>query len=289
MRIFETKEEQEAEVERNVRAYRKAHRRYNRNHGEIFNEIEQTRLHTSLAAAVSEIRSPGRPLRALDVGCGSGNVTSHALDLDLHVVAADVSPEFLRTVSRRFDGAPLETIRLNGIDLSPIPDGAFDLVTAYSVLHHIPNYLEMVAEMYRVLRRGGVIYLDHEVNDRFWESGGCLQALGEEVRERAVSATDWWNPARRRWQRFLMPSKYVARARSAIDPDWWWKVEGDIHTWKEDHIEWHRIVDLLEGRGGQVVLCEDYLVFRAEYPADLYERYRETCSDMRVMAVRKAP
>lgn len=287
MRAFASREEQAAEVERNVRAYRKAHRRYDRNHPEIFNEVEQVRLRTSLTAAVRAVRGSRGALRALDVGCGSGNVARHALDLGLEVVAADVSPEFLRKVGRRAQGRPLETMRLNGMDLKPLPDGAFDLVTAYSVLHHIPDYLALVAEMHRVTRPGGIVYLDHEVNERFWESDGCLESLQDEARERAMHASGWWNPSRWRWQRFLMPGKYVSRARSAIDPDWWWKVEGDIHTWKEDHIEWAQIEDLLRARGAEVVLCEDYLVFRPEYPRDLYERYRQTCSDMRVMAIRK--
>lgn len=287
MRVFETREEQQAEVSRNVRAYRKAHRRYEKNHGEIFNEVEQARLQRSLEGAAGKIL-PGRgPARALDIGCGTGNVTGPLLRLGLEVTAGDVAPEFLDHVRRRFDGMALTTMRLNGIDLEQIPNETFAIVTAYSVIHHIPNYLDTIVEMHRVLRPGGILYLDHEVNDHFWASGGCLEELHREVRNRALHAEGWWNPEKKRWQRFLIPSKYIARARSAIDPDWWWKVEGDIHTWKDDHVEWTLIVGLLEGLGAEVVACDDYLVYRPDYPRDLYARYRDTCSDMRVMAFRK--
>lgn len=288
MRTFDTPEAQKVEVDRNVRAYRRAHRRYEKKHGEIFNEVEQTRLRRSLEAAVAcGTDSEARP-HALDLGCGSGNVTAHLLDLGLEVTAADVSPEFLRHVRRRFAGRQLQTLLLNGMDLAQLPDDALDMVTAYSVLHHVPNYLDMIGEMHRVLRPGGVLYLDHEVNDLFWEEGGCLDELRAEVRERALADTKLWNPERRRWQRFLVPSRYLARLRTAIDPEWWWKIEGDIHTWKEDHIEWDRIVASLDDGGAEIVSCEDYLVYRAEYPRDLYERYRGKCSDMRMMAFRKA-
>jgi len=288
LRTFDPREER-VEVERNVRAYRKAHRRYERAHSEIFNASEQGRLRESLQEAVAAIgtKRDGGVARALDLGCGSGNLTAHMLDLGLDVVAADVSPDFLRDVNRRFRDRPVETIRLNGINLEGIRDHEFDLVAAYSVLHHIPNYLSMVAELHRVLRSGGILYLDHEVNENFWEKDGCLKELQREVEELAASRTDWWNPQRRRWQRFLLPSKYVARLRTAIDPDWWWKVEGDIHTWEGDHIEWDEIARTVERLGADVVLCEDYLVNRPEYCDELYDRYRETCSDMRVMAFRK--
>ena len=289
MRSFDPQEEK-TEVERNVRAYRKAHRRYERVHGEIFNAREQGRLHESLERAIAAVSTePGgdRPVRALDLGCGSGNLTAHMLDLGLDVVAADVSPDFLRGVERRFRGRPVETILLNGTSLEGIGEHEFDFVAAYSVLHHIPNYLPMVAEMYRVLQPGGVLYLDHEVNDNFWEKEGCLKELQREAEELAVGRAGWWNPERRRWQRFLIPSKYVARLRTAIDPDWWWKVEGDIHTWEGDHIEWDEIAGTVTRLGADVVLCEDYLVYRPEYPDELYERYRQSCSDMRLMAFRR--
>jgi len=290
VRTFETRREQQVEVERNIRAHRRIHRSYERRHGEIFNEVEQARLGSSLrraAAAIATGNARGR--RALDLGCGTGNLSAHLLDLHLEVVAADVSPEFLALVERRFRDRPIETIRVNGIDLDPVPDGEFDLVAAYSVLHHVPNYLDMIEEMHRVLRPGGILYLDHEVNPRFWEQNGCLERLRRELRERELSRRGWWNPERRRWQRFLIPSKYVARLRTAIDPGWWWKIEGDIHVWEGDRIEWEQIAGRLERCGAEVVLCEDYLVYRPEYPDDLYERYRESCSDMRMMAFRKLP
>lgn len=289
MRTFETRQEQQAEVERNIRAHRRIHRSYERRHSEIFNALEQARLRESLQRAVAAIGTGTTSShRALDFGCGTGNLTGHLVELDLEVVAADVSPEFLLRVGRRFRDRPVETMRLNGIDLDGTPDGSFDLVAAYSVLHHVPNYLDIVEEMQRVLRPGGILYLDHEANELFWEDDPCLVALRKEVRRRALTSQEWWNPERKRWQRFLVPSNYIARLRTAVDPDWWWKIEGDIHTWPGDHIEWDAIVERLRPLGGEVVFSEDYLLYRAEYPLDLYENYRTTCSDMRVVALRKA-
>lgn len=268
-------------VERSRRRYRRAHRGYDRAHPEIFNEIEQARLRAALSRAAAE--APGK--RALDFGCGSGNVTAHLVELGMDVTAADVSPEFLRAVERRLG---VQTLRLNGRDLAGVPDGSFDLVAAYSVLHHIPDYLAAVREIGRVVRPGGIVYIDHEANDGFWAPAGCAHLLRLEWQRRRLERPGLWNPERRRWQRYLMPSKYVLGVRLLFDPDYLFGREGDIHVWAEDRIEWERVIEALADAGCSVAWREDYLNFNPEYPEDLYTAYSERgCSDMTALAARR--
>jgi SAM-dependent methyltransferase len=269
-------------IERSIRRYRRAHSRYERRHPEIFNDVEQTRLRSALERACRD--APGR--RTLDFGCGSGNVTAHLLDLGMEVTAADLSPEFLQTVERRF-GVP--TLQLNGRDLAGVADRSYDLVAAYSVLHHIPDYLTAVRELARVTAAGGIVYLDHEANDGFWAPGGCAHHLRIEWQERRLAAPGFWNPERRRWQRYLMPSKYALGMRLLFDPDYLFGIEGDIHVWAEDRIEWDRVVEALEEAGCEVAWREDYLNHNPDYPRDLYEAYRDRgCTDMTALAARRA-
>src|SRR5436309_1105100 len=195
--------------------------------------MEQGRRHAELERARGEARTDASPPRALDLGCGTGNVTRHLLELGARVLAADVSPEFLTTVDRRYAGTErVETFRLNGRDLAGIPDGAVDLVCAYSVLHHIPDYLAAIGEIARVLAPGGIAFLDHEVNDNFWDPEGCFRAMLDAVEKVRISRQNWWNgrgwwnPAARCWQRFLEPSSYVTRVRQMINPSYPWDVEG---------------------------------------------------------------
>jgi SAM-dependent methyltransferase len=270
-------------VARSVAAYRKVHRDYESRHGEIFNAVEQARLRAELARAVADVQgAPAR--RALDLGCGTGNLTAHLVDLGVEVLAADVSPEFLAGVRRRFAGAPVETLQVDGLGLGAIADGSLDLVAVYSVLHHVPDYLGMVGEALRVLRPGGVLYLDHEVNDAYWEGGGCLAELHEAVDARRYPG--WWHPTHKRWQRYLMPSKYVWAVRQRIDPLFWLD-EGDIHVWPADHVEWDRVAGVVRAEGAEILRVEDYLVCRPEYPPDIYERYRDRCADMRMLVARR--
>jgi SAM-dependent methyltransferase len=208
-----TLEEQREAVALNVRAYRSAWRTYDRNHGEIFNDVEQERLRGALERAVADNRSSegtGGGQRALDVGSGTGNVTRHLVELGLDVTAADVSPELLGVVTQRFPA--VRTQQLGGLGLPELDDASFDLVTAYSVLHHVPDY----------------------------------------------------------------------RPRSIFC------VEGDIHTWAEDHIEWFEVEQRLGEAGAEVVWTDEYLVYRADYARPIWEAYRERCGDMRTLVARKA-
>ena len=278
------------QIELNVRKYRRAHRRYEAKHPEIFNPIEQARLRAGLAEAIAAIDSGRRPPVALDLGCGSGNLTRHLLELGCDVVAADVSPDFLRQVEARFgDTGSLRTLRLNGEDLDGFADGAVDLVCAYSVLHHIPDYLRAVDEAARVVRPGGVLYLDHEANDNFYDHSSCFWDLMRATQERRIEEAGWWCPEAKRWQRFLQPSKYYARARRVFDPAYPWNVEGDIHVWWNDRIEWDLVEERLAAGECAVIRRSDYLNYSSDYPDDLWERFRDRCTNMRLVIARREP
>jgi SAM-dependent methyltransferase len=264
-------------IERSRRAYRRRHRRYEQRHGEIFNPVEQERLRGALTRAAAAIRSGGR--RALDFGCGTGNLTEHLVALGFETVAADVSPEFLRTVGARFAGRPVQTLALNGRDLAGVPDAAFDLVATYSVLHHVPDYLAVVRELQRVLRPGGVLVIDHEASAGLWADGDALAAFG------AAAVRD-----ERPRLRFLRPSYlapfgryYYTQLRRRRDPRY--EPEGDIHVWHDDHIEWSRVEAALAGC--ETVIAEDYLLYRREYDRSAWERHRHELHDTHLHIARK--
>ncbi|HVE69378.1 MAG TPA: class I SAM-dependent methyltransferase [Solirubrobacteraceae bacterium] len=282
-----TEEHARRQVANSVRRYRSAHRRYERRHPEIFNPREQDRLRRALAAALERTAPAGERPRALDLGCGSGNVTRHLIALGAEVTAADVSPAFLKVVARRF-GPAVRTLELNGIDLAGVDDAGFDLVTAYSVLHHVPDYLRLLDEVARVLRPGGAAYLDHEVTEAFWDPASDVNAFRRALREWELTRPGAWNPQRRRWQRYLMPSKYALGLRLLIDPDYLYGSEGDIHVWEHDHVEWSLVRARLEAAGLEVVSVDDHLGFSAEYPEELYETYRARgTADMRTLVAQR--
>lgn len=269
---MQTASSNQDQIARNIEVHNRVAEKYDATHGEIFNPVEQQRLADSLAAAKAAIRTGAEPPRALDFGCGSGNLTRHLLGLGFEVTAADVTPHFLSLVEGRFAGAPVTTLRMNGTDLTELPDGSFDMVATYSVLHHVPDYLLAVREMGRVCRRGGVVYIDHEPTEGYWtpdETYRRFQAEG----------------ARFDWRKYLRPSNYVHKVRRLFNPRH--TNEGDIHVFPDDHVEWAKVTALLEEQGFEVVLRSEYLLFRDLYRPEVYERYRDRCTDNQCMIFRK--
>jgi ubiquinone/menaquinone biosynthesis C-methylase UbiE len=260
------------QIARNIEVHNQLAQKYEALHGEIFNDIEQDRLAAALARARDSVRTGSDPLKALDFGCGSGNLSRHMLDLGLHVTAADVSPDFLRLVERRFPSERLSLLEMNGSDLSNVDDSSFDLIAAYSVLHHIPDYLAAIAELARVCRPGGVIMLDHEHTEKYW--------LGDPVYSEFRGAA-----LRFDWRKYLTPSNYVHKVRRLINPRH--TNEGDIHVFPDDHILWSKIKALLAGAGFEIVVENDYLLYHSRYRREVFERYDGRCTDTKLMIFRK--
>lgn len=259
------------EVARNVAIHDKVARKYDALHGEIFNPVEQARLHDALKAALTAVATGAQPVAALDFGCGSGNLSRHLLELGASVTAADVSKGFLDLVQTTYP-VGLTTLWMENGDTAKIPDESFDLIATYSVLHHIPDYLAAVGEMARICKPGGVIMIDHEASEGAW-----LQDPVYEEFRRAALGIDW--------QKFLTPANYVHRLRRMFNPRY--SNEGDIHVWPDDHIEWPKISSKLGALGFETIASEDYLLSRRLYRADVYDRYRDRCSDTRMMMFRK--
>lgn len=264
---------EQRQIARNVRIHDRVAARYEKDHDEIFNPVEQDRLRSALTRARDALRTDSTRPTALDFGCGSGNLTQHLLALGFKVVSADVSPAFLEMIERRHAGQPVSTWLMDGKSLSGLENGAFDFVATYSVLHHVPDYLAAVAEMGRVARPGGVVYIDHEQCPSYWDS---TPVYGEFVR----------HASRFDWRKFLVPHNYYGKLRRMlVDPHY--SNEGDIHVWPDDHIEWGEVEAVLQRHGFEPIFAEDYLLCRGRYRPEVYEAYRSRCADMRVLAMRK--
>ena len=264
-------------LELNIRAHNKIAKKYERIHGEIYNDVEQSRLRESIGTALSYIKTENKIKRVLDFGCGAGNLTKQLTSHGCEVIASDISQGFLDLVASRNYEMRVETVRLNGIDLSNIPDGSVDMVATYSVLHHVPDYLAILKEFMRVLKNGGVIYIDHEVSDGFWAKDKIYTAFELEMRQKCSS---------NKLAKYFVLANYI---------DWFvWKFvnpryrrEGDIHVFEDDHIEWKKIESTLVEEGGETVFKMDYLLFKRNYDLFVYNSYKEKVSDMHLLVARK--
>jgi SAM-dependent methyltransferase len=78
----------------------------------------------------------------------------------------------------------IKTFANIGTPALPLPDGYFDLVTAYSVFTHIDEFeLPWLLELRRILKPGGIAYLSYH-DEETWRVDG-------RVRELVTSANGW--------------------------------------------------------------------------------------------------
>lgn len=95
--------------------------------------------------------------RVLDAGCGHGRYLEAFADLGAEVVGVDVGdgPEIA--------GVPLDRENLSVVQGSvldlPFRDGVFDLAFCDGVIHHTPDPARAYAELARVVKPGGAVYV----------------------------------------------------------------------------------------------------------------------------------
>lgn len=215
-------------------------------------------------------------MTVLDFGCGAGNLTSHLASLGCDVIASDVSQGCIDLVLSKPYAASVKGMMLNGIDLSDLPDGSVDMVATYSVLHHVPDYLGVLSEFVRVLKPGGVVYIDHEHTAEFWTSSA----------ERAEFLAEIASAEGKDYSKYFKLSNYVNWVICKFfNPRY--RPEGDIHVFADDHIEWPKISASLITLGMEVLLSHKYLLFKRGYDPRVYERYVGRTNDMELLIARK--
>ena len=148
---------------------------------------EATRRQTELLAA--EIG--GR--RALEIGCGTGQVSLplHAAGVD--VVGIDLSAPMLRRLVEKGGGTPPFPIAQADATTLPFGDGVFGAAVMRWVLHLIPAWRDAIGEVVRVVGPGGVLLVNH----------GGFSGIGLEIRRKVeelvgrplpAAGLDWHSP-----------------------------------------------------------------------------------------------
>lgn len=258
------------DIEKNIRLHDKIAKKYEATHGEIYNKVEQSRLVEDIKSSHSFINRD--KVLALDLGCGAGNLTNHLINLGCEVIAADVSTGFLNLISKKFEGKKVTTFKLNGENLNGLNDNSIDLIATYSVLHHIPDYIGTLHEMMRVCSPGGVIYIDHEQNNEYWEHKSEYLEFRKKVQRVDL-------------KKFFVLSNYIGKVKRIFNPKY--ANEGDIHVWDDDHIEWDIIDEIMEKGGFKKIFQNDFLLYNRNYKDEVFDEYKKVCTDMRATAYQK--
>ena len=106
--------------------------------------------------------SAARPLRLLDVGCGTGHLLrmlGAALPTEAKLFGIDLSPHY---IARAREVLPRDldvSLVCDNAEKLPFSDGSFDAVTSVFLLHEVPSEVRarILREMARVARPGGLV------------------------------------------------------------------------------------------------------------------------------------
>jgi len=195
----------------------------------LLNRIEYALMNNPVRAAIQRhfeaprllrMGGPMRGGRALEVGCGRGVGTELILDVfgaDC-VDAFDLDQRMVALARKRLapHGSRVRLWVGNAGAISA-PDGTYDAVFDFGIIHHIPEWRRALTEVRRVLKLGGLFYaeevltrfivhpiarrlLEHPQSDRF-DSSGFVQELSASGLEPFATKELWgsfaWFAARK--------------------------------------------------------------------------------------------
>ena len=107
-------------------------------------------------AVLAALRAANLPVSPalLDLGCSSGLMTAEMLRAwpDAVIIGLDAEADGLAAAHAAMPGIPF--VHASGTDL-PLVDACLDAVASLNVLEHIPDDVQVLAEVHRVLRPGG--------------------------------------------------------------------------------------------------------------------------------------
>lgn len=106
----------------------------------------------------------GEAFEVLDVGTGTARIPIELAGRSEHarITAVDLAAHMLELGARNVERAGHgDRIALELIDAKGLPydDGRFDVVMSNSIVHHIPEPRGVLAEMLRVVRPGGLLFV----------------------------------------------------------------------------------------------------------------------------------
>jgi ubiquinone/menaquinone biosynthesis C-methylase UbiE len=105
----------------------------------------------------------GAGLRVLEIGCGTGNVTTRVKRAEpgVDVVGTDPDPLALARAERKTRGMTGVRFERAYAQALPFADGEFDRVLSSMMLHHLDDDVKAAAaaEIHRVLRPGGTLHI----------------------------------------------------------------------------------------------------------------------------------
>jgi len=92
----------------------------------------------------------------LELGCGHGEVLEKLYSPESSITGIDINPNSIAIAKKRFSNRDNVKILEGDIRKLAYADETFDLIVCSEVIEHIPNPIEVLAEIRRLLKKDGI-------------------------------------------------------------------------------------------------------------------------------------
>lgn len=170
----------------------------------ILRGINPARFGYMRRVLVDELRIDVRGKKTLDVGCGGGILAEEFARLGCAVTGIDPSEKSLVAARSHAQAAGLSIdYRQASGERIPFADATFDLTYCCDVLEHVRDLNQVIAEISRVLKPGGIFLYD--TINRTLKSKLIMIKLYQEW-----SWTSIMPPNLHDWRMFIKPAELIA-------------------------------------------------------------------------------
>ncbi len=133
--------------------------------------------------------------RILEVGAGTGRYSVALAKEGFCVTAVELVRHNLDVLRSKLDGTePIRVMEGNALDLSELPDGAFDLTMLLGPMYHLYTFedkLKALSEAVRVTKPGGYILVAYCMNEPTVIQYVFLGGHIDEVMNNSMLTPDW--------------------------------------------------------------------------------------------------
>lgn len=162
----ESKKLKELVIEENVKVHREEASVYEKIHPQLFNWYHNAKSWNDINFLFSlmDLRTG---LRVLDLGCGTGFLTTKMLQKkNADIIAVDLSKDMLMQLEKKLSSFPqggrVALINKEATAFLQGDNTRYDLITASAFLHHLTDIKELLDLIIKNLKPSGLFYIAYE-------------------------------------------------------------------------------------------------------------------------------